>query len=248
MKLKQAKGAFKAGGSHRLRQSKIPAGSGTQHATPVLQHMDHIEEKIGDLHRREAAFLDQLNERFPKSATPNQLSLEECGPLERTIFMCRFRTAQIDFWAKEHPHYIEQDIAVPKLVQHILTFGKGHHLPKDTEHLEGGTVAPAAFYAEVTRLRARRQEEVAKQARNLNPNPNPNLNANLSLRKANPSPSPTLLNHPPLKESTQRKRSRGRTKRQRMRFWNIFSVCLKIWHTLCTRCMTMARVVVSNGG
>ena len=35
MKLKQAKGVFKAGGSHRLRQSKIPAGGGTQHATPA---------------------------------------------------------------------------------------------------------------------------------------------------------------------------------------------------------------------
>ena len=148
-----------------MRQSKIPAGSGTLHATPVLQYMDHIQKKIGDLHRRETAFLDQLKERFPKSATPNQLTLEKCGPLERTIFMRRFRTAHIDFWAKEHPHYIEQDIAVPKIVQQILTFGKGHHLPKDTEHLEGGTVAPAAFYAEVTRLRARRQEEVAKQAR-----------------------------------------------------------------------------------
>ena len=42
MKLKHSKEAFKADGSHRLRQSKIPAGNGTQHATPVLQYMDHI--------------------------------------------------------------------------------------------------------------------------------------------------------------------------------------------------------------
>ena len=106
MKLKQAKGAFKAGGSHRLRQSNIPAGNCTQHA-PVLQYIDHIQKKIGDLHRRETAFLDQLEKRFPKSASPNQLTLEKCGPLEDTIFMRRFRTAHIDFWAKEHPHYIQ---------------------------------------------------------------------------------------------------------------------------------------------
>ena len=128
-----SKGAFKVGGSHRLRQSNIPAGSGTQHATPVLQYMDHIEKKIGDLHHRETSFLDQLKERFSKFATPKQLTLEKCGPLERTIFMRRFRTAHIAFWAKEHPHYIEQDIAVPKIVQQILTLGKGHHLPKDTD-------------------------------------------------------------------------------------------------------------------
>ena len=60
------------------------------------------------------------------------------------------------------------------------------------------------------------------------PNLNPNLNANLSLRKATPSRSPTLLNHPPPKESTQRKSVRGRTKRQRMRFWSILSPFLRI--------------------
>ena len=36
-KLKQAKEAFKASGSHRSRKSKIPGGGGTLHATPVLQ-------------------------------------------------------------------------------------------------------------------------------------------------------------------------------------------------------------------
>ena len=103
MKLKQAKGAFKASGTHRLRKSKIPAGSGTQHATPVLQYMGHIQKKIGELHRRETAFLDQLKERFPKSATPNQLTLEKCWPLERKVFMRRFRTAHIVFGRRNIP-------------------------------------------------------------------------------------------------------------------------------------------------
>ena len=55
---------FKAGGAHRLRKSKISAGSGTPHATPVLQYMDHIQKKVGDLNHREVAFMDQLNEMW----------------------------------------------------------------------------------------------------------------------------------------------------------------------------------------
>ena len=48
-KLKHSKGAFKAGGSHRVRHSKIPAGRGTQHATLALQYMDHIQREIADI-------------------------------------------------------------------------------------------------------------------------------------------------------------------------------------------------------
>ena len=49
-------------------------------------------QALADMKLKQAkgAFLDQLKERFPKSATPNQLTLEKCGPLERTVFMHRF--------------------------------------------------------------------------------------------------------------------------------------------------------------
>ena len=56
------KGSFKAGDAHRLRKSKLPIGSGNPYATPVLQYMDHIQKKVGDLNRREVAFMDQPKE------------------------------------------------------------------------------------------------------------------------------------------------------------------------------------------
>ena len=62
------------------------------------------------------------------------LTLEKCGPLERIPFMREFRTVHIEFWAKEHPSYADQEIQVPAVVRRIFFFGKGHHLPKDTEH------------------------------------------------------------------------------------------------------------------
>ena len=43
---------FKAGGSHRLRKSQIPASSGTLHATPVVQYVDHMQKKVGDWNHR----------------------------------------------------------------------------------------------------------------------------------------------------------------------------------------------------
>ena len=75
-------------------------------------------------------------------ATSHQLTLKKCGPLGRT------EQHTLIFGQSNIP-FIEQDIAVPKIVHRILTFGKGHHLPKDTEHPEGRTVASVAFYAEV---------------------------------------------------------------------------------------------------
>ena len=39
-----------------------PPGNGTQHATLVLQYMDHIQKKIGELHRRETIFFFESTE------------------------------------------------------------------------------------------------------------------------------------------------------------------------------------------
>ena len=44
-----------------ILSSNIPAGSGTQHATLVLQYMDHIHKKIGELHRLETVFCGSPN-------------------------------------------------------------------------------------------------------------------------------------------------------------------------------------------
>ena len=52
-----------------------------------------------------------------------------------------------------------------EVVRRILTFGKGHHLPKDTASIQGGTIAPVAFYNKVSRLRTQRQETLEKQSK-----------------------------------------------------------------------------------
>ena len=98
----------------------------------------------------------------PTQCTHSAYAVQQLGLC--TLFMCRFRTVHIDFWANENPSYADQQIQVPVVVRHILTIGKGHHLPKDTVHLEGGTMVPTAFYGEVSRLRTRRQEDLEKQA------------------------------------------------------------------------------------
>ena len=103
--LKKREGSFKAGGMHRLRKMKIPPGSGTMHATSILQYMDHINSKVKELNRKETAFMDQVWQKFQESEPPKELTLDKCTPLERTLFMRRFRTAHIDFWAKEHSRY-----------------------------------------------------------------------------------------------------------------------------------------------
>ena len=51
------------------------------------------------------------------------------------------------------------------MVRRILTFGKGHHLPKDMASIQGGIIAPVAFYNEVSRLRTQRQATLEKQSK-----------------------------------------------------------------------------------
>ena len=100
--------------AYRLLRS---AGSGTLHATPVLRYMDAINSTIKGFNRKETAFMDQVWQQFQPSDPPKQLSVDKCGPLERTLFMHQFQTAHIDFWAKEHPHYPSSSSSAP------LTFG-----------------------------------------------------------------------------------------------------------------------------
>ena len=70
----------------------------------------------------------------------------------------------------EHPKYPEQPVTgVPKVIEHILRFGKGNHLPRDEESviiqdgldgqpfLEGGSEAPT-LQPKIDHLRREKRE------------------------------------------------------------------------------------------
>ena len=103
------------------------------------------------------------------------LKLVQPTPLERTVFLRRLQTTHINFWRKERPKYPEQSVTgVPKVIEQILLFGKGKHLPRDEESViiqdgldglafpEGGSEAPT-LQPKMDRLRREKREREAKK-------------------------------------------------------------------------------------
>ena len=121
---------------------------------------------------RVGVFMDQVTCKFAPTQPPS-LKMVQPTHLERTVFLRRFPTTHISFWRKERPKYPEQPVTgVPKVIEQILRFGKGNHLPRDEESViiqdgldgqpQGGSEVPT-LQPEIDRLRREKREREAKK-------------------------------------------------------------------------------------
>ena len=170
-----SKNHFHAGGQARIGRPKVPVGSGSPEASPIIRYKDAVKARVSTMYVRERAFMDQITCKFVPSEPPS-LKMMQPTPLERTVFFLRrFRTTHINFWRKERPKYRDQPVTgVPKVIDQILMFGKGKHLPRDEENVivqggldgpefpEGGSEGPT-LEPEIDRLRRDKREKQAKK-------------------------------------------------------------------------------------
>ena len=133
-----------------------------------------MKARVSTMYVGERAFMHQVTCKFAPTQPPS-LTMVQRTPLERTVFLRRFRTTHINFWRKERPTYREQPFTgVPQVIEQILWFGKCKHLPRDKESViirdgldgqpfrEGGSETPT-LQPEIDRLRQDKRERGAKK-------------------------------------------------------------------------------------
>ena len=55
-----AKNRFISGGQARIKRPKIPLGSGSFEASPIIRYKDAIQAHVSTMYVRERAFMDQI--------------------------------------------------------------------------------------------------------------------------------------------------------------------------------------------
>ena len=133
-------------------------GGGSVEVHPSIRYRDVVKSKLKAMHAKD-------KDRWP-STSPLPMSIRKCQPLERVLFLNKFRRAHLNLWKNNHPSYPDFSLgSLPHLVRRIYPVGQAVRKPKDViPPPSSGTIEPT-IVLEIARLCAGKNDRLAKAAK-----------------------------------------------------------------------------------